>query len=58
MSLVGEQGRARQVELLHETTQEAWDHLMAVNVRSIFFSVKHAIPHLRRRDFLAMITVL
>src|SRR5438067_6351991 len=37
-----------QVELLHETTQEAWDHLMAVNVRSIFFSVKHAIPHLRR----------
>src|SRR5207302_6592625 len=39
-----------QVQLLHESSQAEWDHLMAVNVRSIFFSVKHAIPHLRRND--------
>lgn len=37
-----------QVKLLHEQTEEEWDHLMAVNVKSIFFSVKHAIPQLRR----------
>jgi NAD(P)-dependent dehydrogenase (short-subunit alcohol dehydrogenase family) len=37
-----------QVQLLDEATQEEWDYLMAVNVRSIFFSVKHAIRHLRR----------
>jgi len=37
-----------QVKQLHEETEEEWDRLMAVNVKSIFFSVKHAIPHLRR----------
>ena len=37
-----------QVKLLHELPQEEWDHLMAVNVRSIFFSIKHGIAHLRR----------
>jgi NAD(P)-dependent dehydrogenase (short-subunit alcohol dehydrogenase family) len=37
-----------QVRPLHEETEERWDRLMAVNVKSIFFSVKHAIPHLRR----------
>lgn len=37
------------VKLLHEMTEAEWDHLMAVNVKSIFFSVKHAIEHLRRQ---------
>ena len=34
--------------LLHETSAEEWDRLMAVNVGGVFFAVKHAIPHLRR----------
>ena len=34
--------------LLHEYTEAEWDQLMDVNVKSIFFAVKHAIPHLRR----------
>jgi len=38
------------VKLLHETTEEEWDELMAVNVKSIFFSLKHSIEHLRRND--------
>jgi NAD(P)-dependent dehydrogenase (short-subunit alcohol dehydrogenase family) len=36
------------VKRLHEYTADEWNRLMAVNVRGIFFSVKHAIPHLRR----------
>ena len=32
---------------LHEHTEQQWDRLMAVNVKSIFFSTKHAIDHLR-----------
>ena len=36
------------VKPLHEYTEAEWDRLMAVNVRSIFFSVKHALPHLRK----------
>ncbi|HTE17061.1 MAG TPA: SDR family NAD(P)-dependent oxidoreductase [Armatimonadota bacterium] len=37
-----------QVKLLHELAVEEWDHLIAVNVRSIFFSIKHGIAHLRK----------
>lgn len=37
-----------QVRLLHECSTAEWDHLMAVNVRSIFFTTKHALSHLRR----------
>jgi len=37
------------VGLLHEYDAEDWDRLMAVNLKSIFFSVKHAISWLRRR---------
>ena len=33
---------------LHDYNAEDWDRLMAVNVRSIFFSVKHGLAHLRR----------
>lgn len=36
------------VKPLDEYTEAEWDRLMAVNVRSIFFSVKHALPHLRK----------
>jgi NAD(P)-dependent dehydrogenase (short-subunit alcohol dehydrogenase family) len=31
-----------------ETTPEEWDHVMAVNLRSVFLCAKHAIPHLSR----------
>ena len=36
------------VKPLHESSQGEWDHVFAVNVRSMFFAVKHAVPHLRR----------
>jgi NAD(P)-dependent dehydrogenase (short-subunit alcohol dehydrogenase family) len=32
----------------HEITEEEWDRVQAINVKSVFFGVKHAIPHLRR----------
>lgn len=33
---------------LHEYSETDWDLLMGVNVKSIYFSLKHALPHLRR----------
>lgn len=33
---------------LHEYAEADWDLLMGVNVKSIYFSLKHALPHLRR----------
>ncbi len=36
------------VKLLHEYTETEWDRVMAVNVKSMFFATKHALPHLRR----------
>ncbi len=33
-------------KLLHEYGADEWDRLMDVNVKSIFFSVKHGVPHL------------
>lgn len=32
-----------------DTTEEMWDLIMAVNVKSYFLTAKYAIPHLRRR---------
>lgn len=32
----------------HEVTEEEWDRVQAVNVKGVFFCIKHAIPHLRR----------
>lgn len=37
-----------QIKPLHEYTERQWDQMMNVNVKSMFFAVKHAIPHLRR----------
>jgi NAD(P)-dependent dehydrogenase (short-subunit alcohol dehydrogenase family) len=34
--------------MLHECSDEDWDFVMAVNVKSIFHSLKYALPHLRR----------
>jgi len=36
------------VKLLHEYTEREWDELMGINVKSIFFSIKHAFAHLKR----------
>ena len=36
------------IKPLHEYTEAEWDHVMAVNVKSMFFAVKHAMPLLRR----------
>ncbi|MBI3853550.1 MAG: SDR family oxidoreductase [Verrucomicrobia bacterium] len=36
------------IKALHEYTERQWDHVMSVNVKSMFFATKHAIPHLRR----------
>ena len=38
------------VKPLHEMSEVEWDHQMAVNIKSIFFSVKHAIAHLRKQQ--------
>lgn len=35
---------------LDQTSEAEWDNLMAVNVKSIFFSLKHAIGHLRKHS--------
>jgi NAD(P)-dependent dehydrogenase (short-subunit alcohol dehydrogenase family) len=36
------------VKMLHETTDEEWDFLMAVNVKSIFYSLKYGLPYLKK----------
>ncbi len=46
-----------QVKLLHECSEADWDHLMAVNVKSILFSTRHAWPHLRRNRRSYMVNV-
>lgn len=37
-----------QVKKIHESSEADWDRVMAVNVKSIFSSTKHAIPHLKK----------
>lgn len=36
------------VRLLHEYDEQEWDDLMAVNLKSVFFSIKHGYAHLKR----------
>lgn len=36
------------VKCIEETTEAEWDRVMGVNVKSIFLSVKHLLPALRR----------
>jgi len=45
------------VKRLDEYTEQEWDRLMAVNVRSIFFSIKHALKHLRMNPRSFMVNV-
>jgi len=41
-------GIVRRADVL-TTTEEEWDRVMAVNVKSIFLMSKYAIPHMQRR---------
>jgi len=36
------------VKFLHEYTEAEWDQVMNVNLKSMFFSLKHGLPHLRK----------
>jgi NAD(P)-dependent dehydrogenase (short-subunit alcohol dehydrogenase family) len=37
-----------QVKLLDELAESDWDRLMAINVKSIYLSIKHGLVHLKR----------
>jgi NAD(P)-dependent dehydrogenase (short-subunit alcohol dehydrogenase family) len=37
------------VKPLEQMTEEDWDSVMAVNVKSAFFAIKHVVPHMRRQ---------
>jgi len=45
------------VKPLHEYTEREWDHVMDVNVKSMFFATKHALPHLRRGEHSCIVNV-
>jgi NAD(P)-dependent dehydrogenase (short-subunit alcohol dehydrogenase family) len=36
------------VKFLEDTSAEEWDRVMAVNVKSMFFFIKHTVPYMRR----------
>jgi NAD(P)-dependent dehydrogenase (short-subunit alcohol dehydrogenase family) len=42
---------------LHEFDEADWDALMGVNVKGIFLSIKHGLPHLRRNDRSYMVNI-
>lgn len=45
--LVNNAGIAGSTKLTHEISEAEWDRVQAVNVKGVFFCVKHAIPHLK-----------
>jgi NAD(P)-dependent dehydrogenase (short-subunit alcohol dehydrogenase family) len=45
------------IKMLHECAADEWDQLMAVNLRSIFFSVKHALVHLRKNSTSSVVNI-
>ena len=46
--LVNNAGIAGANKPTHEITEEEWDRVQTVNVKGVFFCVKHVIAHLRR----------
>jgi NAD(P)-dependent dehydrogenase (short-subunit alcohol dehydrogenase family) len=42
---------------LHELREEDWDQLMSVNVKGMFLSIKHGIPHLRKNSRSYMVNI-
>ncbi len=43
--------------LLHEMTEQEWDRQMNVNVKSIFFSVKHGLEHLAKHEYSYIVNI-
>lgn len=42
---------------LHEYSEEDWDYLMGVNLKSIFFSLKYGLPYLRQNQRSYMVNI-
>ena len=42
---------------LHEYTEQEWDHLMGVNLKAIFFSLKHGLSYLRQNKHSYMVNI-
>lgn len=42
---------------LHEYSEDEWDDLMGVNLKSIFFSLKHGLVHLRQNQRSYMVNI-
>ena len=42
---------------LHEYTEVEWDTLMGVNLKSIFFALKHGLPHFRQNERSYMVNI-
>lgn len=45
------------VKQLHEYSEAEWDELMGVNVKSIFFSIKHGLAHLTKHPRSYMVNI-
>jgi NAD(P)-dependent dehydrogenase (short-subunit alcohol dehydrogenase family) len=45
------------IKPLHKYTEREWDEVMDVNVKSMFFAVKHAMPHLRKSGRACIVNV-
>ena len=45
--LVNNAGIAGANKPTHEITEAEWDRVQAVNVKGVFFCIKHAVPHMR-----------
>lgn len=46
--LVNNAGIAGVDKPTHEITEAEWDRVQAINVKGVFFGVKHTVPHLKR----------
>src|SRR5262249_47656557 len=42
---------------LSQLTEEAWDHVYDVNVKSVLFACKHAVPVMRKQGSGAIVNV-
>jgi NAD(P)-dependent dehydrogenase (short-subunit alcohol dehydrogenase family) len=42
---------------LHEYSEDDWDYLMSVNLKSVFFSLKHGLIHLRKNRRSYMVNI-
>jgi NAD(P)-dependent dehydrogenase (short-subunit alcohol dehydrogenase family) len=45
------------VQTLDEYSEQDWDRLMGINLKSIFFSIKHGLQHLRKNQRSYMVNI-